>query len=59
MAGLVVVVGAVGNVGNPGGVAVGVPPGGVVQPATRLVHNASSRINRKYALRIRRLTVSM
>jgi hypothetical protein len=56
-----VVVGAVGNVGNPGGVAVppGVPPGGVVQPATTLAHNANSMINRKQALRIRRLTVSM
>jgi hypothetical protein len=57
----VVVVGAVGKVGKPGGVAVppGVPPGGVVQPETRLAHNVSSRTNRKQALRIRRLTVSM
>jgi hypothetical protein len=58
---VVVVVGAVGKVGNTGGVAVppGVPPGGVVQPATSPAHNASSRTDRKYALRIRRLTVSM
>jgi hypothetical protein len=56
----VVVAGAVGNVGKPGGVVPpGVPPGGVVQPATTLAHSANSRINRTGALRIRRLTVSM